>query len=102
MSDNEKKFVPSDEKKDYVNFLEKKNNLKIVNPNFSINLKFSSYKKILNQMNTPLELLVNYIKFLTVSQTVNYETQTETLTNLYSLYLFSTSIICSSSDIKKN
>ena len=40
MSDNEKKFVPSDEKKDYVNFLEKKNNLKIVNPNFSINLKF--------------------------------------------------------------
>ena len=86
MSDNEKKFVPSDEKKDYVNFLEKKNNLKIVNPNFSINLKFSSYKKILNQIETPLELFVNYITFRTISQNIKYETQTITDYNVSDEY----------------
>ena len=80
---SEYKMISNDETNKFISFLEKHDNLKVSNSeiDFSINLKFSSYKKILNQMNTPLELLVNYIKFLTVSQTVNYETQTETITN---------------------
>ncbi len=80
---SEYKMISNDETNKFITFLEKHDNLKITNLEIDnpIILKFSSYKKILNQMNTPLELLVNYIKFLTVSQTVNYETQTETLTN---------------------
>ena len=80
---SEYKIVSNDETNKFIAYLEKHDNLKVSNSeiDFSIKLKFSSYKKILNQMNTPLELLVNYIKFLTVSQTVNYETQTETITN---------------------
>ncbi len=30
-------------------------------------------------MDAPLELLVNYIKFIAISQTVNYETETEAI-----------------------
>ena len=73
---SEYKIVSNDETNKFIAYLEKHDNLKVSNSeiDFSIKLKFSSYKKILNQMNTPLELLVNYIKFLTVSQTVNYET----------------------------
>ena len=76
---SEYKFVNSNETINYVNFLEKKDNLTVGNSemNFLIDLKFSSYTKILNQMDAPLELLVNYIKFITISQTVNYETETE-------------------------
>ena len=76
---SEYKFVNSNETINYVNFLEKKDNLTVGNSemNFLIDLKFSSYIKILNQMDAPLELLVNYIKFITISQTVNYETETE-------------------------
>ena len=80
---SEYKMISNDETNKFISFLEKHDNLKVSNSeiDFSINLKFSSYKKILNQMNTPFELIVNYIKFLTISQKVNYETKTESITN---------------------